>query len=44
MQWKIRLEELNDFAREFWNAVNDEKIFAFEGEMGAGKTTTISAI
>ncbi len=44
MQWNVRLNEIDDFAKQFWSAVKDEKVFAFEGGMGAGKTTTIAAL
>jgi tRNA threonylcarbamoyladenosine biosynthesis protein TsaE len=44
MQWNVGLKELNRFAEEFWKVVGTDKLFAFEGEMGAGKTTTIAAI
>jgi len=29
---------------EFWQLYKDKKVFAFEGEMGAGKTTFIHAL
>jgi tRNA threonylcarbamoyladenosine biosynthesis protein TsaE len=44
MTFKVSLNELNDFASHFWQAVEDEKVFAFHGDMGAGKTTIITAL
>jgi tRNA threonylcarbamoyladenosine biosynthesis protein TsaE len=44
MQWKVSLEKMREFANTFWKQVGKEKVFAFEGEMGAGKTTTIAAL
>lgn len=44
MQWKVSLEEIDEFAKAFWESVRDKKVFAFDGEMGAGKTTTITAL
>lgn len=44
MQWKVGLESIDEFAKAFWKSVKNEKVFAFEGEMGAGKTTTIAAL
>lgn len=40
----VSLEELADFAHKFWGYVKDQKVFAFHGEMGAGKTTIIAAL
>ena len=44
MQFDVSLSELGKFAGEFWNYVKDSKVFAFHGEMGAGKTTIINAL
>lgn len=44
MQWTFTLDEIENFAREFWNRFSDKKVFAFTGEMGAGKTTFIQAV
>jgi tRNA threonylcarbamoyladenosine biosynthesis protein TsaE len=38
------LEAIKDAARQFVAAMGERKIFAFEGEMGAGKTSFIKAI
>ena len=44
MQFYVSLNELEKFANEFWIEVKDAKIFAFHGEMGAGKTTLINSL
>ncbi len=41
---QVSLEELDDFAAQFWTYVNDRRVFAFHGPMGAGKTTMITAL
>lgn len=38
------LADIDTAAREFVNLMGDETVFAFYGEMGAGKTTFINAI
>lgn len=38
------LEDIKSAAREFVNLMGDETVFAFYGEMGAGKTTFINAL
>lgn len=38
------LEHINDVAREFVDAMGGNKVFAFYGKMGAGKTTFIKAV
>ncbi|MBK5720774.1 tRNA (adenosine(37)-N6)-threonylcarbamoyltransferase complex ATPase subunit type 1 TsaE [Dysgonomonas sp. Marseille-P4677] len=38
------LEKIDDAAIEFIKAMGDNTVFAFRGEMGAGKTTFIKAI
>ena len=40
----VSLDELNTFANSFWQLVKNAKLFAFHGEMGAGKTTLITAL
>jgi tRNA threonylcarbamoyladenosine biosynthesis protein TsaE len=40
----VSIDGLNDFANSFWHLVNEAKLFAFHGEMGAGKTTLITAL
>jgi len=44
MMFQISIESLNAFAAQFWGYVKDAKVFAFNGEMGAGKTTVIEAL
>ena len=44
MQFQVSLNQLENFAEQFWNHVRNAKVFAFHGEMGAGKTTIISAL
>ena len=38
------LDNIQEAAQEFLNNIGDNKIFAFYGKMGAGKTTFIKAI
>jgi tRNA threonylcarbamoyladenosine biosynthesis protein TsaE len=44
MQFQVSLDRLNSFAEEFWSYVKNAKVFAFHGQMGAGKTTLITAL
>ena len=45
MELKINgLDEINSVAKEFIEALGDEKIVAFYGKMGVGKTTFIKAV
>jgi tRNA threonylcarbamoyladenosine biosynthesis protein TsaE len=44
MTSQVSIDELNDFAIRFWQHVNGARLFAFHGEMGAGKTTIITAL
>jgi len=45
MNIKIKsLDRINDAAIEFIKAMGDNTVFAFRGEMGAGKTTFIKAV
>jgi len=44
MLFHVSLNTLESFAEQFWNYVNGRKLFAFQGQMGAGKTTIISAL
>lgn len=44
MEFHVSFEGLNDFAAKFWELAKDRKVFAFHGEMGAGKTTIIEAL
>lgn len=38
------LEDIDRVAKEFLSSIGENKIFAFNGKMGAGKTTFIKAI
>lgn len=40
----FELNEIDGAAKEFLKIVKDNKVFAFSGELGAGKTTFISAV
>lgn len=44
MNHEVSLHELDAFAHTFWQEVGKAKVFAFQGEMGAGKTTLITAL
>jgi tRNA threonylcarbamoyladenosine biosynthesis protein TsaE len=44
MEWRFTLENINGVAKEFWEKLPDQKVFAFHGQMGAGKTTFIHAL
>lgn len=44
MRFTVSIDRLDDFAAEFWNYVKQARVFALHGEMGAGKTTIISAL
>ena len=44
MEWQISIDELAKFAKSFWEQFSEATLFAFHGQMGAGKTTTIAAL
>jgi tRNA threonylcarbamoyladenosine biosynthesis protein TsaE len=44
MQMTVPIDGLDGFSSQFWDYVKDARVFAFHGEMGAGKTTIISAL
>ena len=44
MELIFTLKEIDDTAKKFISLLHDKKIFAFNGEIGAGKTTFIHAI
>ena len=41
MEWQYSLETIREMATTFWETVGESKVFAFQGPMGAGKTTFI---
>jgi len=44
MEMQITLDQLDQFAAAFWSQANEANVFLFHGQMGAGKTTTITAL
>jgi tRNA threonylcarbamoyladenosine biosynthesis protein TsaE len=44
MELRFSLADINKAATQFWNLVGDASVFAFHGNMGAGKTTFIHAL
>lgn len=44
MEIKYNLDQIRDAAREFWSLNPGKSVFAFHGDMGAGKTTFIHAL
>jgi tRNA threonylcarbamoyladenosine biosynthesis protein TsaE len=44
MEYTFTVDTITAAAVQFWQAVKDKKVFAFNGEMGAGKTTFIQAL
>ena len=44
MEWIFLLEQINQVAKQFWEAAGNASVFAFHGPMGAGKTTFIHAL
>lgn len=44
MKIEYNLSEINHVAREFIEQIGDNRVFAFNGSMGAGKTTFIKAV
>jgi len=44
MVLEVSSDRLEEFSNEFWALTGEAKVFAFHGEMGAGKTTLISAL
>jgi tRNA threonylcarbamoyladenosine biosynthesis protein TsaE len=44
MQWTFSIENIHDVAKQFWSRFEKARVFAFHGEMGAGKTTFIHAL
>ena len=44
MELKFSLDNIKEIATRFWKTTGNTKVFAFHGEMGAGKTTFIHAL
>ena len=44
MEWSFSLTTINEVATDFWKATEAKMVFAFHGQMGAGKTTFIHAL
>lgn len=44
MEWTFSLDNINEVAIQFWKGAGEKKVFAFHGQMGAGKTTFIHAL
>lgn len=44
MDLEFRLKDIGDAAAGFWRSFPVQQVFAFHGEMGAGKTTFIHAL
>jgi tRNA threonylcarbamoyladenosine biosynthesis protein TsaE len=44
MEWTFTLSGIDQMARVFWESFPDKKIYAFQGNMGAGKTSFIRAL
>jgi tRNA threonylcarbamoyladenosine biosynthesis protein TsaE len=44
MEMQVVLNDLNTFSEAFWNYVKTARVFAWHGQMGAGKTTLITAL
>lgn len=44
MEWCFTLENINIVAKECWRIADNKTVFAFHGQMGAGKTTFIHAL
>jgi tRNA threonylcarbamoyladenosine biosynthesis protein TsaE len=44
MEWLVQLNEIQETAKEFWKYFSHQRVFAFHGHMGAGKTTFIRAL
>ncbi len=44
MERIFTLPEIDETARAFWDSFPDKKIYAFQGKMGAGKTSFIRAL
>ena len=44
MEWIYELHQISKTAEQFWNVTGNARVFAFHGEMGAGKTSFIHSL
>lgn len=44
MEFNFSLDNIREIATRFWKSAGKSRVFAFHGEMGAGKTTFIHAL
>ena len=44
MELKFSLDNIKEIATRFWKMTGDARVFAFHGEIGAGKTTFIHTL
>jgi len=44
MEWIYKLDQVKETASQLWKVAGNTRVFAFHGEMGAGKTTFIHAL
>jgi tRNA threonylcarbamoyladenosine biosynthesis protein TsaE len=44
MEWTFTLQGIDQMAKEFWRSFPDKRVYAFQGSMGAGKTSFIRAL
>jgi tRNA threonylcarbamoyladenosine biosynthesis protein TsaE len=44
MEWVLKLDTMDQVAKEFWNFFGNKKIFGFQGNMGSGKTSFIRSL
>ncbi len=44
MEWIYHFNDIGQVASEFWASLKEDKVFAFHGEMGVGKTSFIHAL
>jgi len=44
MEWRYVFDDIRETAQSFLRTVGEARVFAFHGEMGAGKTTFIHAL
>ena len=44
MEWIYKLDQVKETASQLWKVAGNTRVFAFHGEMAAGKTTFIHAL